>query len=163
MERAFFERTQCTQAVPRETIEQLRRWLRRRYDRTALPTELVNRIRKAERVLHKKLKVHGKPVCSVWIAVDPERELEADERYLVEIYFVMLVEEHGNPDKPRQVREAAASVSSALAACNGVDSEGVRVVTEAEVSLDDLRELIRWDLDDYLSYREEVPNLTPPY
>lgn len=59
--------------------------------------------------------------------------------------------------------EAAASVSSALAACNGVDSEGVRVVTEAEVSLEDLRELIRWDLDDYLSYRAEAPNLTPPY
>ena len=45
----------------------------------------------------------------------------------------------------------------------GGASEGVRVITEAEVSLDDLRDLVRWDLDDYLSYREENPNLTPPY
>jgi len=120
-------------------------------------------MRKAEKVLNKKLKAHGKPVCSVWIAVDSERELEADESYRVEVYFVMRVEEHSKPDKLGQVREAAASVSSALAACNGVDSEGVHVVTEAEVSLDDLHELIRWDLDDYLSYRAETPNLTPPY
>jgi hypothetical protein len=159
--RELLKEIQCTQAVSRETLQQLRRWLRRRYDRTSLPTELVDRMRKAERVLHKKLKAHGEPVCSVWLSVDPETELNNDEAYTVEVYLAMPVDEYSKPDKLKQTRETAASVSSALASCVGISSEGVRVVSEAEITLDDLYELIRWDLDDYLSYREENPNLSP--
>jgi hypothetical protein len=52
-------------------------------------------------------------------------------------------------------------VSAALAKCDGINSEGVQVVNEKDISLDDLHELIRWDLEDYLSYRDDNPNLTP--
>ena len=159
--RELFEDIECTRAVSREILQQLRRWLRRRYDRTSLPTELVDRMRKAEKALHKKLKAHGEPVCSVWLSVDPETELNDDEAYTVEVYLAMPVDEYSQPDKLKQTQEAAASVSSALATCTGISSEGVRVVSEAEITLDDLYELIRWDLDDYLSYREENPNLSP--
>lgn len=160
--REVFEQTDCnSQAISRENLEVLRRWLRRRYDRTALPTELVERMRKVDKVLHRKLKAHGAPVCSVWLTVDPETELEKGESYTVEVYFAMQVEEHAKPDKLKQTVQAAASVSAALAKCDGVHSEGVQVVSEADISLDDLHELIRWDLEDYLSYRSDNSNLTP--
>jgi hypothetical protein len=149
------------QALSPQNLKVLRRWLHRRYDRTSLPTELVDRMRKVDSVLHRKLKAHGDPVCSVWLTVDPESELEKDESYTVGVYFAMQVEEHAKPDKLRQTLQAAASVNAALAKCDGIHSEGVKVVSEEDISLDDLHELIRWDLEDYLSYRVDDSNLTP--
>ena len=148
-------------ALSPQNLKVLRHWLRRRYDRTSLPTELVDRMRRVDQVLHRKLKAHGDPVGSVWLTVDPERELEKSESYTVEVYLVMQVEEHAKPDKLRQTVQAAASVNAALAKCDGIQSEGIKVVSEEDISLDDLHELIRWDLEDYLSYRVDNSNLTP--
>ena len=52
-------------------------------------------------------------------------------------------------------------MNAALAKCDGIQSEGIKVVSEEDISLDDLHELIRWDLEDYLSYRVDNSNLTP--
>jgi hypothetical protein len=68
-------------ALSPQNLKVLRHWVRRRYDRTSLPTELVDRMRRVDQVLHRKLKAHGDPVCSVWLTVDPERELEKSESY----------------------------------------------------------------------------------
>lgn len=160
--RELFEQTDCNSpAISRENLDVLRLWLRRRYDRTSLPTELVERMRKVDKILHKKLKARGDAVCTVWLKVDPEGELGNDESYTVEFYFVMNVDDYAKPDKKDQTRQAAASVSAALAKCDGIHSEGVQVASEADIRLDDLHELIRWDLEDYLSYRSDNSNLTP--
>ena len=63
----------------------------------------------------------------------------------VTVYFAMQVEEHAKPDKLRQTLQAAASVNAALAKCDRIHSEGVKVVSEADISLDDLDDLIRWE------------------
>lgn len=160
--RELFEQNDCSgQSLSPQSLELLRRWLRRRYDRTSLPTELVERMRKVDRVLHKKLSVRGGPVCSVWLSVDPEGELTEGECYTVELFFAISVDDYSEPAKLEQIREAAASVTAALAKCDGVHSEGVQVVSEQDISIDDLHELIRWDLEDYLSYRSDKSNITP--
>jgi hypothetical protein len=140
----------------------LQRWLRRRYDRTALPTEFAERVKPAEKLLRKKLSKTGDLISGVWVVVGPDAELESAESYSVLVILSMTVQAFADAPSQRSVVALSASLSQEFARCPGIELVGVEVRSEDDITLDDLRKLTRWDYEDHLSYRAGDDEAHPP-
>jgi len=131
-----------------------RRWLGRRYYRSALPTEFNERCRPAQGFVAERLKKQGVLITAVYLQIDPRyEELPADESYRVFVHLTVLPETTGSPELLRKALSAQSSFEKAFAKCEGIELLGVQIVSEEEFSLRDIQQSVRWDHFDYISYR----------
>ena len=135
-------------------LEVFRRWLGRRYYRSALPTEFNERCRPARDFAAEKLKKQGKLITSVYLQLDPRyEELDGDQKYQVSVHLTVLPETANSPELLIQALEAQSVFEKAFARCDGIELLGVQVISEARFSLLDVRECVRWDHSDHISYK----------
>ena len=135
-------------------LEVFRRWLGRRYYRSALPTEFNERCRPAQGFVAEKLKKHGAIITAVYLQIDPRyEELRADESYRVFVHLTVLPETASSPELLRKALLAQSSFEKAFARCQGIELLGVQIASEDEFSLRDIQQTVRWDQFDYISYR----------
>jgi hypothetical protein len=135
-------------------LEIFRRWLGRRYYRSALPTEFNERCRPAQSFVADKLKKYGALITAVYLQIDPRyEELQSGESYRIFVHLTVQPETAGSPDLLGQALLAQSSFEKAFAKCEGIELLGVQVVSESDFSLRDIQQCARWDHFDYISYR----------
>jgi hypothetical protein len=138
-------------------LEVFRRWLGRRYYRAALPTEFNERCRPAQNFVAEKLKKYGALITAVYLQIDPRyEELQANESYRVFGHLTVLPETSDSPELLRKALLVQSSFEKAFAKCEGIELLGAQIVSEAEFSLRDVQQSVRWDHLDYISYRTDT-------
>jgi len=129
-------------------------WIARRYIREAFPNEFERRWRPARRAIRDHLRATGAHLDAIFLRLE-ERELGPDDVYVVIARGTMLSEDHADPDKRTLAQQALDGAMARLAQCEGIDVEEAILLSEADLSLDDIRLLKRWDSLDDLSFSEE--------
>lgn len=134
-------------------LQVLKRWLGRRYSRTPLPTEFNRRIAPAQRKLLDRLKAKGLGISGILLSIDSFGELPSTDPYTVSFILVMRPSDYDQ--KP--LREDALSVlelmQRLILQCEGINIEGIEILTEDLLTVSDMRRLVNWDYADYLSVR----------
>lgn len=146
--------------VDPEILKRLCRWIAGRYTRAAFPNAFNDRVQPAVDELRSLFKSKGHLLTGVYLLVI-DAELPEGDDYHVVLIATMLDEQHN--DLPARVsgQELLNRIEAIMAGCSGVELEASELRSEADVSLDDLRRLKRWDFDD-LSLREgSVDDLSP--
>jgi hypothetical protein len=80
------------------------------------------------------------------------------------VHLTVLPETVSSPEDLKQALAAQSLFEKAFARCDpdGIELLGVHVVSEADFSLHDVRECVRWDYSDYISYRASpAKNIVP--
>ncbi len=159
----FEEIDQPSETISHADTAVYRRWLGRRYYRTALPTEFNERSRPAQRYLGEKLKKVGGPITSIYLQIDPrEEELGELQRYRVYAHLTVRRVTWESPTGMETALKAQAAVEAAFLSCNGIEFLGAQVIPEAEFSLEDVQECARWDYSDYTSFKPSPPTPLVP-
>lgn len=150
------------QILLKDVVRQISLWISKRYFRAAFPDNFNNRInKKAQEAIRNRLKKDSEEITAIYISVSDD-ELESDEVYQIIIRATMQLEAYKNTDLHRKSQETIDIISAKLSQCEGIDVIESYVVSEAEVTVDDLRLLKRWDYD-YLSYSADTPDEIAPY
>jgi len=129
------------------------KWAAARYRRPSLPTAFVDRIAPIKTKLSKKLERDGEDIVTVFLGLDTTAELPANEAYRL-ILRVVIATETSEDDAKEQRANGVVSEMQKLLAQWGIAVEDARLVTESEITLDEVRHMNRWDFD-YLSPEEE--------
>jgi len=139
-------------------------WTANRYTRSALPDAFNERLNSAERqkkTIESLLKRDGDLVTGIYLRVDPQGEIGQEERYRVILRLTARTKVMEDPDSATKAIELTELLRKQFARIDGVEIESYELVSEADFSLDDLRETPRWDYD-YLSYRACTPDNAAP-
>ncbi|MEH1996979.1 hypothetical protein [Nostoc sp.] len=148
--------------LAKDVIKQICLWLSKRYFRASFPDCFNNRItKKAQDGIRKSLKKTGEEITAIYISVCDE-ELQPHEVYEIDIKATIQPEAYENPSLRQNAQQITDLIASKLDECKGIEVLNNSVVSEAEVSIDDLRILKRWDYD-FLSYSAETPDEIAPY
>jgi hypothetical protein len=129
-------------------------WLTNRYIRRAFPDAFNERLRSKRRDVERPLKEHGEYLHSVFLVIGDE-ELPADVPYRLVVRGTMLEEDFVVPERRTEAQQAFDGLVAALDACAGIEVVDDALVSEAEVSLHDVRLMKRWSVYDSLSLRGE--------
>jgi hypothetical protein len=146
--------------IPHDDIRRLGLWLARRYRRPAFADNFVERTRAAAAKLRSPLKKQGHLLTSVLFLVT-EQDLPRGTPYEVIIYGSVRAEDWSNP----KIRASAQALLDKIEAIFG-ETDGVEVTectlrSEADISLNDLRSLTRWDCDDLTLRGQDASALLP--
>jgi hypothetical protein len=139
-------------------VRLLQSWLARRYSRTALPSAFNERCLPAQKHLTEALKTTHEAITGVYLQMSAREELEEDQNYRVFVYLTATAATLDQEDQYSIAIRARAAVQNAFARCTGIELLGVELLSEAELTLEDLGRLVRWDYSDYLSQREGTPD-----
>ena len=138
-----------------QTTRMLRRWLGRRYWRPSLPHEFDKRFRDGWAYIRNRLKKNHEVVTAIYVDLSPpDEELPPDRKYTVITYVVIPTVVREDAALERQATAVAAAFQTGFAKCEGIVCHSVRVVSEAELTLEDLQQLTQWDYSDHLSYSD---------
>lgn len=141
-------------ALTEKDLRVFKRWLGRRYFRSALPTEFNERCRPAQSHISEKLKNRSELITSVYLQLEPKNEeLDNNQVYRVYIHLTVLPETLESADLRQQALKAQSIYEAGFAKCSGIDLEGVQIVSEAEFTLQNIGQCERWDHSDYISYK----------
>jgi len=151
-----------TERSPTKDItKQICLWLSKRYFRAAFPDSFNKRIEKAQKAIYNKLKKNSQELTAIYISVCDE-ELLPEQNYKILIRVTMLCEAYEDPELRQNVQKIVDLMETKLNECAGIEVLDCSLVSEAQVSIDDLRFLKRWDYD-YLSFSIDTPDEIAPY
>ncbi len=139
-------------------------WTANRYLRSAFPDIFNERLNSAERQMKRieaLLKREGDLVTGIFLRVDPNEDIGPESNYSVILRLTAKTSVMEQPDLATQAIELAELLRQQFARIDGVEIEDYKLVSEADFSLDDLRETPRWDYD-YLSLRSGTPDNAIP-
>ena len=128
----------------------LAKWAMRRYHRPSLPSAFQDRIRPAVRGISKKMEKDGEDVQALYLGFNTLKELAPEEAYLVVLRVVVAPDVCEDDDREKRVIGVVSEVRKLLSQCSGVSVEDADLVSEAELTVYEVKHLIRWDFD-YLS------------
>ncbi len=130
------------------------RWAGKRYSRPALPTAFNNRISCSIKKFKKALEQYGAEVSGIFIFFESERELADNEPYRI-IVRVVAPQTILEDDREEQtLLTLVTKLREAFANCPGIELDELKLDSEAEFSLEDLKSSKVWDYE-YLSISEE--------
>lgn len=151
--------------LPLDVVEDIARWLARRYDRSAFPDAFNERRKGMKEKMRKGAKKGVTFLSGIYIALSPrDRELSEGESYAAILLFTVPVDVANDRDRLESAVSAATAIQSALRACPGIDlpDDVVDVRSEADVSLAERRMVQRLDVDfDDLTMRFGGPAAVP--
>ncbi|MGA8273235.1 MAG: hypothetical protein WB919_16855 [Candidatus Sulfotelmatobacter sp.] len=131
-------------------------WAGRRYRRSSLPTAFLDRIpSKVKKKLSKKLDNDGEDVVGIYVAFDTMAELKDETPYRIILRVVVASQSPEDFAKEQRANSIVSEIRKWLGQCDGIEVEDADLATESEITLHDLRHMIRWDFD-YLSPDEET-------
>ncbi len=143
-----------------EVARQICLWLSKRYFRSAFPNSFNDRIKRAESVIRKELQKRGQDITAIYILVGDD-EL-SDRPYRIIIKATMKCEKYENATLREDAQGAVDKVGVEIDNCEGIEVLDSSLVSEAEISIDDLRLLKRWDYDS-LSFSKDTPDEIAPF
>ncbi len=134
-------------------------WIVNRFARAAFPEEFVKRWKerhkKIERIIKKLLAVKD-----IYIKLEPFCEIPDDAAYQIEIYLVLENQDFDDVAIHKQYTDFARSLEDQFNSCHLIDVEIIEPRSMADMTLDELQYLKRWDYS-YLSYRDAKRHATP--
>jgi hypothetical protein len=125
-------------------------WLSRKYIREAFPDEFNRRSRQVEDDLKQLLRTGAGEINSIYLALD-DVELDRTQDYIVVMRAVLLVQDYGVEARRTQAQVTLGKLAAAMSSCDGIDVVDFDLVSERDVSLDDVRVMKRWSPFDSLS------------
>jgi hypothetical protein len=127
------------------------KWASRRYNRPSMPTAFMNRIGNPVKTkLMRKLKRDGEDVVCVLLAFNTIEELPVDKPYRLILWVVVDPEVCEDDAREQRAIGVVSDLRKLLAQCLGIEVEDADVKKTSDITLLDLKHLIRWDVD-YLS------------
>jgi hypothetical protein len=141
-ERAVLSEIELAPEVLRRVLD----WLAKRYTRIAFPDAFNVALKAKSDSIGKLLKKNHDLFTEILLYVSPFDELEADEIYELACYLLMSEEVHGDPGRLARAQDVAAALEKLLADA-GFDVAECSPVSEAEITVAELNELVRWDYD----------------
>ena len=133
--------------LPSKILRSIREWITRRYHRQGFPDEFNLRLEKAKEKIQKALRGEcADSITGVYLTVIDD-ELPKDESYKIDITMTMDQDEYANGKLRAKVQLVLDRISAAMGACLGIDVGEPALLSEANVSIADLRILKRWDYD----------------
>jgi hypothetical protein len=133
----------------------LAKWAMRRYHRPSLPTAFQNRIPSATQgKLRKRLENDVEDLSGVCVRLNTSEELDDAQQYRIILRVVVPPEVCEDVDREKRALSVVSEIRKLLAQCSGISVEDADVASESEITMHDLRGMIRWDFD-YLSPEEE--------
>jgi hypothetical protein len=134
-----------------KTVRCLANWISRRYLRAAFPDEFNERLRDKRKTIKQVLQRRGHDLTAVYLSLNSTEELPASAIYQVSVFATMRVDDYEVPSKREHAQEAVDEIAEAMHDCEGILLADASLVSEADVTLDDLLYMIRWDTYEYLS------------
>jgi hypothetical protein len=147
-------------SVPASLMYDLAIWRGKRYSRRASPDEFNRRMRAEEPRFRRALKRRGARIAALFL-ITQDAELPEEEPYVVALVATMRVDDYASSQQRETAFAALSQAAAFLDACDGIECEDWSLVSEADVSLADVRGMQRWDLDD-LSLRTAPPQAMHP-
>jgi hypothetical protein len=138
--------------VSPQARDMITEWIAKRYTRPAFPGTFNDRLRPEAKAIGKMLKTSGHYFEDILINCSPETE-KPKESYILMVWMVMRTEDHEDEIIRIEAQKTVTSFEQLIDACPGLEVKDCRVVSEATVTLDDLRFFVPWDFD-YLTYRK---------
>lgn len=136
-------------------------WRGKRYWRQGFPDEFNRRVAPAATKVRDLLKKQGGRLLSgIYLLLQSDEELPASEPYTLSVRGTLPLPDSDAPANQTSALGTIQELAKLLSALNGVEVEEWEVVSEAEMSLDDLNFYKRWDYDD-LSVRAAGSNAPP--
>lgn len=132
----------------------LARWMAKRYRRAALPDEFNRRRGPANSKIKTALRDGAEPIVSFYLAIQNE-EKEPTETYTIRLLAAMRVEKYEDPAMRVSAETVLNSVVVALDTCEGIDVNDAQVISEADITLDDVRHLHELDEFENQSIRRD--------
>jgi hypothetical protein len=143
-----------------QDLRSLRLWLTKRYYRTAFPDSFNSRLAPVVEKIRRRARQGGEHIDGFWIALSTFDELPSEERYEVAFFGVMRVEHFTDARIHEAAQACFDELLITLDRCDGIAIADEALRSEADVSLDDLRSLHRWDWDDLTLRTESEPPIT---
>jgi len=131
------------------TVEELKKWVARRYVRAAFPDVFNARTESAVKALESKssdlFKKH-ELLTGIYLAV-PDVELGDSDPYEISMIGVIRTEDHNDSHLRDQATELLEEIESQLDKCEGIEISEALLLPEQSMNLDLLRKYQRWDFD----------------
>jgi len=143
-----------------KVVTVLSRWLALRYSRAALPDNFEARLRDRSDEIRKTLKNVPNDIHAIYIALNSHTELPGDQAYRIAIYATMEVDNFQNTERKGRAAIALEKLVSVLSKCAGVEVYDYELTSEADLTLDDVKDLVLWNYD-YLSFGASPPADVP--
>jgi hypothetical protein len=143
-----------------ENVKRLCTWIARRYTRAAFPDAFNERTKRAIQSFPRKIKSREDLLAGIYVLVS-DQELPEGEKYEIEVWATMTSEKYDDPKQRTDGQSLLDKLEASLSECEGIEVVAAELRSEAEVSLDDLRRLKRWDFDS-LSLRDGAVETLPP-
>ena len=134
-------------ALPADELRRLTIWLARRYRRPAFPDAFIERTRNVYKRLRNPLKKLGHWLTGVFLLVVDE-ELPPETPYEIVLWGSMRVEDWSNAETRASAQLLLDKIEAAFSQTDGVAVKESLLRSEADISIDDLRFMKRWDMDD---------------
>jgi hypothetical protein len=144
-----------------DTTEQIVQWLVSRYRRKAFPDAFNAR---TAVVFDRKIKPRLKrltQVTALYVALSRWDELPPGVDYKMVLLGTMLRSQYTDPALRAAAETGIGEIAASLATCVGIDVEDFAVRSEADVTLDEARQLSRWHLD-YVSLGDSAKHAPLP-
>ena len=141
-------------SVDGESLHVLVEWIAKRYTRPAFPDAFNERRNSSTRKIEKELKMNGKLITGLFLAISPNEECSADESYKVALRVSATKETLAAKSVETELARTTKQIADALDACDGIEVVDHALVSEAAFTLADLRYFQRWDRD-YRSHSGE--------
>ena len=125
-------------------------WLGGRYVREAFPDEFNRRCEPIARELRRVLGSRAQDLNAIYLVMD-DAELPVGTDYILVMRGTMLDERYRTTDRRNAAQLALDSTAALLSRCEGIDVVEAALVSEAEISLHDVRVMKRWSPFDTLS------------
>ncbi|MEX2184452.1 MAG: hypothetical protein WEC14_08385, partial [Chloroflexota bacterium] len=131
-------------------------WLGRRYIRTALPDAFNVRVGGAIKEARASITEFGDNLDALYIIVDDD-EKPTGEPFRIVLRGTVFESVWTDGSRRAAAQQAFNAVETALAGADGIEVVDSRLLSEADVSLHDVRAMRRWDIFDDTSVRGGSP------
>lgn len=153
-------RPDVERAVRPLELSEIISWILARYDRVAFPDEFNSRIaatvaKKIKPALEKLTRMK-----SIYVGLNTWDELPADQKYSMTVLGTLQAEDFEQPEIRQAMEQGLSVVAAALHNVPGIVVEDFTVLSEADVTLDLVRTLARWNFD-YISLRDPSAHVLP--
>ncbi len=143
-----------TRRVEPEDLRALVTWVLSRYGRQAFPDEFNKRTgpiseKKVRPILKRLTKLK-----SLYVSLKTWDELPPEKSYEVYLLGTLQVEDYKVSATRSGTEKGILEIAAALQTCDGISVINAEVQSESEVTLDHVRNLVRWNLD-YISLQDK--------
>lgn len=136
-----------TRRIAKTELRTLLSWIWSRYGRQAFPDNFNERIAHVvERKIKPILKALPK-LKTLYVSLSSWEELPAGEDYKIFLVGTLQVEDFGDAQARNTAELGILKIAATLRSCTGIQVPDAQVLSEAEMTLDHVRKLERWNFD----------------